>query len=356
MATDSTKSKSGYPAVVEARLAHTLVTSIVPNFHELHPRESGPRHGSRPMDWSLPSILILPLIDRSPIGLPTSFGIIPRDLIFMPTGLPTPIIGIHGVPRSGTSWLGQIFNSSEYVAYRYQPIFSHTFKGRINEISSRTTMERFFADLLVTEDDFVLQRGSARLARKRLRLSKESPTHLVYKEVRYHNLIGRILESGLSYRVIAIMRNPVDVIASWHEAPREFRRDWDLRDEWRKAPGKNAGQPEEFYGFDGWKRAADIFEDLAGRYRDKVKIVTYESLVSDPENLATELFEFADLPLTRQVCDFIRKSTSFDDLDPYGHHRPRGYKSSKRERLPPEIVREIHRDLKQTRLEKYLEI
>lgn len=45
-------------------------------------------------------------------------------------------IAIFGVPRSGTSWLGQLFNSSERVAYRYQPLFSYAFKGRLNENST----------------------------------------------------------------------------------------------------------------------------------------------------------------------------------------------------------------------------
>ena len=34
-------------------------------------------------------------------------------------------VAIFGVPRSGTSWLGQIFNSSPMVAYRFQPLFSY---------------------------------------------------------------------------------------------------------------------------------------------------------------------------------------------------------------------------------------
>jgi hypothetical protein len=68
-----------------------------------------------------------------------------------------PIVGIHGAPRSGTSWLGQLFNSSEHVAYRYQPFFSYAFKERLSVRSGALEIQRFFDDLRNTEDDFVLQ-------------------------------------------------------------------------------------------------------------------------------------------------------------------------------------------------------
>ena len=58
------------------------------------------------------------------------------------------IIAIHGAPRSGTSWLGQLFNSSPQVAYRYQPFFSYAFRGRIDTGSDVASLRGFFADLL----------------------------------------------------------------------------------------------------------------------------------------------------------------------------------------------------------------
>ena len=39
------------------------------------------------------------------------------------------IILITGVARSGTSWIGQIIDSSPEVVYRFQPLFSYAFKG-----------------------------------------------------------------------------------------------------------------------------------------------------------------------------------------------------------------------------------
>src|SRR5690242_11259495 len=74
------------------------------------------------------------------------------------------IVGVHGAPRSGTSWLGQLFNSNEHVAYRYQPMFSYAFKGRLDRTAASSDINSFFDDLLETADDFVLQRGDSSVA------------------------------------------------------------------------------------------------------------------------------------------------------------------------------------------------
>ena len=39
------------------------------------------------------------------------------------------VIAIFGMPRSGTSFLGQILDSSPSVAYRLEPIFSYKLKN-----------------------------------------------------------------------------------------------------------------------------------------------------------------------------------------------------------------------------------
>jgi hypothetical protein len=82
-------------------------------------------------------------------------------------------VAIFGCPRSGTSWLGQIFNSAPAVQYRYQPLFSYEFKdwfGRhgIDEAS----LAVFHAALREARSDFVLQS---------LRPAKTETTHLIWK-------------------------------------------------------------------------------------------------------------------------------------------------------------------------------
>jgi hypothetical protein len=64
-------------------------------------------------------------------------------------------VAIHGVPRSGTTWLGEIINSSPKTAYRYQPLFSYAHKDFLTNASTKTEINEFFIRLLQCEDDFV---------------------------------------------------------------------------------------------------------------------------------------------------------------------------------------------------------
>ena len=64
---------------------------------------------------------------------------------------------IHSVPRSGSTWLGEILNSSPYVKYCFQPLFSYQFKDFLDEYSSKKDVDRFFSMLSDTDDDFICQ-------------------------------------------------------------------------------------------------------------------------------------------------------------------------------------------------------
>ncbi|MGB4737790.1 MAG: sulfotransferase domain-containing protein, partial [Fuerstiella sp.] len=65
------------------------------------------------------------------------------------------VVWIAGVARSGTSWIGQIFNSHQNVRYRFQPLFSYEFKSRVNEDSTDAEHQQFLNDLWDTETDFL---------------------------------------------------------------------------------------------------------------------------------------------------------------------------------------------------------
>ena len=67
-------------------------------------------------------------------------------------------IAIHSAPRSGSSWLGSIFDSHPEVAYRFQPLFSYTHKDQLNESSSLNEINDFFEDILKSKDEFILQK------------------------------------------------------------------------------------------------------------------------------------------------------------------------------------------------------
>lgn len=264
------------------------------------------------------------------------------------------IVAIHGAPRSGTSWLGQLFNSNEHVAYRYQPLFSHSFRGRIDTSSGRPELARFFADLLATDDPFVLQRGAAALAGYELIFAKSGISHLVYKEVRFHDLLPHLIEQLPELQAVGIVRDPRAVIRSWTAAPREFREEWDLEHEWRDAPAKNAGRQENWYGFERWKALAELFLRLRDRFPGRFTLIRYEALVERPERVLQMLFDRCGLTVTRQVGEFLRRSQNEQDSSPYGVFRKvRG--ARRLDALIPSIALSIEQELQGSALEQFLD-
>ncbi|HET9034261.1 MAG TPA: sulfotransferase [Dokdonella sp.] len=234
------------------------------------------------------------------------------------------IVGIHGAPRSGTSWLGQLFNSNEHVAYRYQPFFAHSFRERVNSHTDSAGLQAFFTDLLESRDEFLLQTGEKKLARSTPSFKKSNITHLVYKEVRFHHLLPHLLESMPNMKAIGIVRDPRDVLASWANAPREFDPMWSLEREWRHAERKNAGREENWYGFERWKALARSLVELEKQWPDRCLLVRYEDLVKNPRDTLGLLFDFCGLASNEQVDDFIQDSTSRTDNEPYGVFRNHG--------------------------------
>ena len=132
-------------------------------------------------------------------------------------------VAIFGAPRSGTTWLGQMFNSSPNTLYRFQPLFSYEFKDYLDTESSESDIKDFHTKLMTAESDFVKTELS--FLKTELNFLKKEITHLVWKEVRYHHITENLLKNS-DIKIIYIKRNPVDVINSWYNAPKEFDKTW----------------------------------------------------------------------------------------------------------------------------------
>jgi hypothetical protein len=267
------------------------------------------------------------------------------------------VVSIHGVPRSGTSWLGQIFDSHPDVAYRHQPLFAYRFKDRLNLQSSRDDICRFLQELYaVADDDFILDASRRAAANDfwQFAMKTACPAHLVMKMVRYHHLLRLFLAAIEDVRIVGIVRHPCAVINSWLQAPKEFRPGWNADDEWRYAPQKNAGRIEEFNGFEKWKEVAWMFLQLEQEYPDSFRIAQYEHLVTDPEAEVSRLFAFCGIPVHQQTLDFIRFSHSQHDRDPYSVIKdPTAHRRWETE-LDPDIAGQIMEDVRHTSLERFL--
>jgi hypothetical protein len=259
-------------------------------------------------------------------------------------------VAIFGVPRSGTSWIGQIFNSSPQTAYRYQPIFSYSFKESIDAQSNQQEIKIFYKALFETTDDFVQQNRNIS-GNKTPSFSKKDITHLVWKEVRYLDIIQNIIENSET-KVIGIVRHPCGVINSWRNAPREFEDSWNILEEWRNAEKKNKNC-HDFYGFEKWIEATELFLYLEKQFPEQFATQSYEKFAAKPVDHIQKLFDFVSLPFTEQTKSFIKKSTSSSTTDPYDVFRKNKTGFEWINQLDTVIINEIKKDDRFKEIEKH---
>lgn len=266
-------------------------------------------------------------------------------------------IAIHGVPRSGTTWLGEIINSSPNVRYKFQPLFSYELKGFLDENSDLNDIKAFYNKLNFINAPF-LDQDEAKAKGIIPIFNKGHITHIAYKEVRYHNIIKNLLLKDPEIKIIGIIRNPLATMCSWINSPREFRRDleWSEIEEWQKAIKKNCNRPEEFFGYEKWKEVAFLFEELEIQYPTNFLLVNYNMLLKETYRQVERIYSFCDLNIMEQTIDFVNKSKSVDKNTTYSVFKVKDKDDTWLNSLNNIIINTIEQDLKGTQLEKYLQI
>lgn len=255
---------------------------------------------------------------------------------------------IFGVGRSGTSWLGQIFDSSPDTRYKMQPLFSYAFKDRLHVRSSKQEMEQFFKELYSCENDFLDQSDN----RKRgfypqLDYKQKNPAMLVFKEMRYLYMLPALLEKLNYIKIVCIVRHPCAVISSWLKAPKEFHPNWNPLFEWEFAQSKNQFKPEEYYGYHRWKEALVLFSEMERQYPQNLLVVKYEDLVFNLIEETKKIYHFCDLGYTDLTENFLIASQSMEKEDPYAVYRRDVQVDEWRNQLPLEIQNKILKDLQE---------
>jgi hypothetical protein len=264
------------------------------------------------------------------------------------------VIVIAGVARSGTSWLGQIIDSSPQVIYRFQPLFSYAFKDRVNEDSGKEEYADFFEEVYRSSDDFLLQTDKRKANLYPVFQKEDSPGRLAFKENSNLYLLPKMLEHFEELKLIGIIRHPCGALNSWLKNPREFPPDADPRQEWRFGACKNLGKPQNFFGFYKWKEVTHLFLDLRDKLPGQVHLVRYEELVNDPLGITRSMFDFLGLEFTQQTELFLKDSQSIHLDNPYAVFKDRSVQEKWRTELDPYIQSEVLNDLKGTRLEAFL--
>lgn len=261
---------------------------------------------------------------------------------------------ISGMPRSGTTWLSQIFASSPDVRLKSCPLFSYEFKNALNESSSIEQWNKLFADVYITNSEFLDQHHLRKNGLVPIFSEKNAnPRNLIIKSNRFHNLTPHILNLNKKLRFIHIVRHPCATIYSWLSNPGEFPPNADPMSEWRSGQCRKTG-PGEFWGFDDWKKVTIQALKLSELYPERHKIIRYEDLLRETHRYSKYLFEFLQIVYSKHVQDFVDQSHSRHDT-----HKHSVYKNPKlmdqwEDMLDPEIVSMCLKEIRGTELEQFI--
>lgn len=249
---------------------------------------------------------------------------------------------ILSVPRSGSTWLGQIFNSSPETIYRFQPNFAYSFPHKLDEKSTIKDVVHFKKALLETDDLFVTGRLSinGKIVHS---FPKKEQKLLVWKEVHSLYLADAFLRSDRA-KVIGLIRSPLAVLASWRNAPKEFDEQWDFSKEWRRAPAKNMDNKGYCFGYEAWKANCRTFLKLAATKPGNFCLASYEELLANPQEYTESLFSFAGLQFTDQTKQYLQHSRSSTDKNPYATNKTFTKDDRWKKTLPVEIIQEVQND------------
>lgn len=247
---------------------------------------------------------------------------------------------VVGMPRSGTSWLGQIVNSHPEVAFRTEPLFSYRFKNVISPDSTDLDIQNFFDVLLESGDDAFLMQQHHVDSGAYPNFLKVSPSCLAYKTSRHHELLERFLASKLDIHVVGIVRHPCGAINSWIHSQKEFlQKRCSVEQDWNSGTCRKDGVGE-YWGFNDWLSTTKNFLALNERFR-AFSLVRYSDLVRDPIGTSKVIFGEIGLRWNPQTEEFLGLSHSVHNDDPYAVYKSKDVNERWRRELDMVLIDEI---------------
>ena len=264
------------------------------------------------------------------------------------------IFWIAGMPRSGSTWLSQIFASSPQVRLKFCPLFSYEFKNKLDETATSDQWKELFEDVYNCSSEYLDQEY---LRKKGLvpqfDLKNDNPSSLVIKSTRFHNLVPSILDLDKDIKFVHLVRDPRASIHSWLTNPYEFPKDAIPTEEWRSGACRKTGLGE-FWGFEDWKYVNGQALELQARYPERFQIVQYEDLVRDVENGVQTLFEYCDIEYHAQTVAFLNASRHTHLDNKRSVFKKQASHQSWIKNLDPEISIACQREVQDTPLERFL--
>ncbi len=266
------------------------------------------------------------------------------------------ILSIHGAPRSGTSWLGQLFSSSPKIRFKFQPFYSYAFRDKLTMDDDVQKTRTFFDELYASEEAYLDRKDQIKSGiYPEFKEKEDQPPFLSLKSVKYHYLVPKFLRELDDFEMVAIIRNPKAVMNSFLNAPREFDPSLNRLEEWRFAQTRNDFRPEYYYGFHRWVECNMLFLEMKKRYPDRVHILKYSALSQNTESVLGACFAKLGVPMHQQTLDFIKASSETFQDDPYSVFRGKQDIEGWRKTLEKEIQDAIDKDILGTPLAEFLE-
>ncbi len=257
------------------------------------------------------------------------------------------------MPRSGTSWLSQLIDSSPEVNFKMSPLFSYAFKQEVDEHSSEEDWINFLNNVYVSEDSFLLQ--TDRRNRNEFptwQNKKTNPKHLLIKDVRHHDVLSKFIVLDKT-KLVYIVRNPLGCISSWINSKKEFPTQCDPLKEWYTGQCRKVDR-HEFWGFSDWKKLTTRYLELEKSNPEKIKVIRYENLVKNTFDEVKNLFDFLNIELSQQTSDFIYQSQNRHDADEHSVFKSSAVVSKWKDLMPNEIILAIQKDLENSPLNIFL--
>jgi len=246
---------------------------------------------------------------------------------------------VTGMPRSGTSWLGQIINSAPNVLFRTEPLFSYRFKNQINIGSTCHEIDDFLSSLIELDDEFILQRENQKQGYYPT-FKKDAADILAFKTTRHHELIEKYLNCVNDIQVIGVVRHPCGAINSWIKSYTEFgKKGCQKENDWRTGACRKTGVGE-YWGFDDWLSVTTNFVALSKKSAN-FHVVRYSDLVTNTVQCTQNLFNDIGMQLHPQTAEFLAVCHSRHDKDPYSVYKSKAVLDEWKSELDPGIVETI---------------
>jgi hypothetical protein len=212
--------------------------------------------------------------------------------------LVAPPVFVVGVPRSGTSWVGDIFAAHPLVTYVHESfLVSHGLAHLFGDLH----FPGAYSGLGFTISRTELITLTAELAR-RIWSRKIQPQHRFFVEKSPKHLLHMplIREMVPGAKFILLVRDGRDVCVSMRSASNSWA------PEWKGVMGRNMGELAK--SWNSWMRAGLRDAALIG---DDVLLVRYEDLHGEPFHAYRRLFDFVGVPHDEPLLRTIFAKTDF---------------------------------------------